>query len=574
MKSSSLLNILHPRTTAEVEVSVRYSTVQICALIESNGTPEYVSDIAATLVGEGFSAIKLKLARRPDPIEDATVIQEGRKKVGCQINLRADANRKWTYEAAVHFSSSVMNCDLQYIEEPVQDEDHIIKFCEQTGLPIALDETIGNITENHFKMLAKFTHSGVAAVCMPRGQYIFRKEIQNFHSMPHLEHFCTDCKMGLATWEDECYACRAMNKEPSTSIAHGLGTYRWLKEDTTYEYLNIHRNPESGFMEASVNDAVCLLGKFQINHNVILRNFTEEQVHRYQLTADSDGFSISFNVQEIGASAGNNVLVFLHGFLGTGEDWMPIMKAVSVSARCIAVDLPGHGRSNFQYFGIRDTAREPSLSIEVVADIVMKLIDNITPGKVTLVGYSMGARTALYMAIRCTTKLEGAVVLSGSPGLKDMSARKFCRAKDDSRACCLIAHGLELFLDTCYYMINNVVLFLYLSSLRGHPYFRQIVASRLQHNDLHTLVKVQMGRGSWRPPARPNTARSGTTGGIVCYRCGVEGHMVCNCPLPWADKCYQCGQPVHIEKHCTQGPIAALSVGSAVGGGRGATRSA
>ncbi|GFY96196.1 hypothetical protein Acr_11g0005020 [Actinidia rufa] len=31
------------------------------------------------------------------------------------------------------------------------------------------------------------------------------------------------------------------------------------------------------------------------------------------------------------------------------------------------------------------------------------------------------------------------------------------------------------------------------------------------------------GRGSWRPSVRPNTARSGTMGGIVCYRCGVDG---------------------------------------------------
>ncbi|GFY90953.1 hypothetical protein Acr_07g0011490 [Actinidia rufa] len=82
------------------------------------------------------------------------------------------------------------------------------------------------------------------------------------------------------------------------------------------------------------------------------------------------------------------------------------------------------------------------------------------------------------------------------------------------------------------------------------------------------------GRGSWRPPVRPNTAQSGPTGGITCYRCGIEGHIVRDCPLPWADKCYQCGQPGHIARHCTQRPIAASSVGSAVGGGRGATRSA
>lgn len=49
-------------------------------------------------------------------------------------------------------------------QEPVQDEEEIVKFCEQTGLPVALDETIGNIRDNTLERLAKFTHPGVAAV--------------------------------------------------------------------------------------------------------------------------------------------------------------------------------------------------------------------------------------------------------------------------------------------------------------------------------------------------------------------------------------------------------------------------
>ncbi|KAI7979092.1 hypothetical protein LOK49_Contig516G00002 [Camellia lanceoleosa] len=193
--------------------------------------------------------------------------------------------------------------------------------------------------------------------------------------------------------------CMAMNKEPSASIAHGLGTYHWLKEDITAEPLNIRRNPCSGFIEASVDNAGHLLGNFQVENK-------------------------------------NNVLVFLHGFLGTGEDWIPIMKAISGSARCIAVDLPGLGRSKMQNHSIRNVAQERSLSIEVVADILQKLIQNITPGKVTLVGYSMGARITLYMALRCASK------------------------------------------------------FLSSYSLRDHPHFKQMVASRLQHDDAHTLAKV------------------------------------------------------------------------------------
>ncbi|KAF5940172.1 hypothetical protein HYC85_021339 [Camellia sinensis] len=169
----------------------------------------------------------------------------------------------------------------------------------------------------------------------------------------------------------------------------------------------------------------------------------------------------------------NNVLVFLHGFLGTGEDWIPIMKAISGSARCIAVDLPGHGLSKMQNHGMREAPQE--------RNILQKLIQNITPGKVTLAGYSMGARIALYMALRCASKFEGAVIVSSGPGLKDVSARKIHKAKDDSRACSFINHGLELFLDTWYAgKLWN----------RDHPHFKQMVASRLQHDDMHTLVKV------------------------------------------------------------------------------------
>lgn len=56
------------------------------------------------------------MARRTDPDEDIAAIQEVRRKVGKHIVLRADANRKWTYDAAVKFASSVKDCCLQYIE--------------------------------------------------------------------------------------------------------------------------------------------------------------------------------------------------------------------------------------------------------------------------------------------------------------------------------------------------------------------------------------------------------------------------------------------------------------------------
>ena len=96
--------------------------------------------------------------------------------------------------------------------------------------------------------------------------------------------------------------CKLMNKQLVPSVAHGLGTYRWLKEDVTFEPLSSNRNQYSGFIEASVVDSDQILKKCQINQDTIIRDFSVEQVYSYQLTMDSDGFSCLLNVHEIGAS--------------------------------------------------------------------------------------------------------------------------------------------------------------------------------------------------------------------------------------------------------------------------------
>ena len=50
------------------------------------------------------------------------------------------------------------------MQEPVQDEDDILKFCEASGLPVAIDETIDKIQKNPLEKLVKFTHPGIVAV--------------------------------------------------------------------------------------------------------------------------------------------------------------------------------------------------------------------------------------------------------------------------------------------------------------------------------------------------------------------------------------------------------------------------
>ncbi|KAI5434977.1 hypothetical protein KIW84_021707 [Lathyrus oleraceus] len=162
-KGSNLLDVLNPSTNVNSKCE-KSSEFPICALLDSNKSASEVANVAAALVKEGFSAIKLKGARGRDPVQDATLIQEVRKKVGCQIIIRVDANRNWTFEEAMKSGYLAKDCNLQCIEEPVQDEDDILKFYEESGLPVALDKTVDKIQESPLKKLLKVTHPGIVVV--------------------------------------------------------------------------------------------------------------------------------------------------------------------------------------------------------------------------------------------------------------------------------------------------------------------------------------------------------------------------------------------------------------------------
>ncbi|GKD14957.1 hypothetical protein Tco_1199364, partial [Tanacetum coccineum] len=55
-------------------------------------------------------------------------------------------------------------CQLGKYQEPMNDEDDMIKFCEESGIPVALDETDDNLQENPLQTLARFTHNEIVVV--------------------------------------------------------------------------------------------------------------------------------------------------------------------------------------------------------------------------------------------------------------------------------------------------------------------------------------------------------------------------------------------------------------------------
>lgn len=93
-------------------------------------------------------------------------------------------------------------------------------------------------------------------------------------------------------------------------------------------------------------------------------------------------------------------LLFLHGFMGSGIDWQPIVSQIK-NRTCIAPDLPGHGKTPW-------TNRE-------ISDL---LVETLPQEAVDLVGYSLGGRLAIRFAMRYPERIRSLTLLSSHYGLK------------------------------------------------------------------------------------------------------------------------------------------------------------
>jgi len=136
--------------------------------------------------------------------------------------------------------------------------------------------------------------------------------------------------------------------------------------------------------------------------------------------------------------------ILLHGFLGSGADWMEIAARLSDHFYCVIPDIPGHGRSlssDAEQYTFESTAR----SIVEVAE--MQGLQ-----KPALIGYSMGGRIALYTALQHPELFSGLILESASPGLKSDEERQQRVAEDEERASRLKEIGVAAFVEEWYDM--------------------------------------------------------------------------------------------------------------------------
>jgi len=98
-------------------------------------------------------------------------------------------------------------------------------------------------------------------------------------------------------------------------------------------------------------------------------------------------------------------LILLHGGLGSGEMFGPVLPQLAERHQVVAVDLQGHGRT-------ADIDRP--IDVRLMANDIAALIDHLELASPDMVGYSLGGGVALQTAVKYPKKIRKLVAVSAN----------------------------------------------------------------------------------------------------------------------------------------------------------------
>jgi pimeloyl-ACP methyl ester carboxylesterase len=98
-------------------------------------------------------------------------------------------------------------------------------------------------------------------------------------------------------------------------------------------------------------------------------------------------------------------MILLHGGLGSGETFGPVIGALAADHQVVVPDLQGHGRT-------ADIDRP--IDVRFMAGDIAALIDHLGLEKPDLIGYSLGGGVAFFTAVKYPEKVGKLVMVSAN----------------------------------------------------------------------------------------------------------------------------------------------------------------
>ncbi|MCY3778700.1 MAG: 2-succinyl-6-hydroxy-2,4-cyclohexadiene-1-carboxylate synthase [Chloroflexi bacterium] len=154
-----------------------------------------------------------------------------------------------------------------------------------------------------------------------------------------------------------------------------------------------------------------------------------------RLTANPSGHRYNIDITGAGPP-----LLLLHGFTGDSNTWRDFALDMSDDFKVIRLDVLGHGKSD-------KPAQASSYQMPAVAADIIDLLNQLEITRARLLGYSLGGRLALYLALTFPERFASLALESASPSLADACERAERRRNDEALASKIEARGIDWFVD-------------------------------------------------------------------------------------------------------------------------------
>jgi len=115
-------------------------------------------------------------------------------------------------------------------------------------------------------------------------------------------------------------------------------------------------------------------------------------------------FMVPLHHTDLGG-AGNPPLLLLHGMLGSSRNWQTTGRDLAVQYHVFALDARNHGRS----------PADPAMTYDAMAGDVVAWMDQQQLAQATVIGHSMGGKTAMLLACRQPARVARLVVVDIAP---------------------------------------------------------------------------------------------------------------------------------------------------------------
>lgn len=200
-------------------------------------------------------------------------------------------------------------------------------------------------------------------------------------------------------------------------------------------------------------------------------------------------------------------ILFLHGFMGDRNEFNQVIDFLKTDFCCLTIDLPGHGNNQIRELQATESNEIGKYKFYRMPEVAAGIIDFLDQfinsnhnfhqdahQKISLVGYSMGGRLGLYLALHYPHRFSQVVLESASPGLAQESERRSRVQSDLGIARKLTRIGenkpdFEIFLRNWYQQSI-------FGEIQHHHNYEKMLAQRLQNNSQELAKSLEcMGTG-------------------------------------------------------------------------------